>query len=241
MRGSYEAPKFDEHWDSRETCSICNRILRVSLGFTKILYLVHAYIVQGMHVDHKKIQFFLVWAFPTTLPLFRRFFRLYIHERRFVKGLSYMAATLTIVTKKGSLACMDRIYEAFDKHEKVINSCLVSFISDFSQPFAIECDVSGKGVGLVTMQRRFPMEIETRELKYLENDFSMYDNKILVIMHIVAKIKKHLVYGRYMVEKNYNGLNFFLDQHDLNDEKKKGVSKIQFNYFYIVCLKDIKK
>jgi hypothetical protein len=44
---------------------------------------------------------------------------------------------------------MDEIsQQTFDKMKKVMSTCPVLALPDFSQPFILECDTSGEGIGV---------------------------------------------------------------------------------------------
>lgn len=86
--------------------------------------------------DLKMIQFFLVWLFTITLTMLIIFISLCNHLRIFVKEFFYIKTTIKIIPKKGALSCMDMTQE-LNKCEKIISSCLVFVISNFSQLFFI--------------------------------------------------------------------------------------------------------
>ena len=75
----------------------------------------------------------------------RSFFGLCIYYRRFVRGFSQLGAPLTDLTKKGAFQW------TFEKMKEVMSTCLVLALSDFSQPFDLECDASGVGIGAMLM------------------------------------------------------------------------------------------
>jgi hypothetical protein len=59
---------------------------------------------------------------------------------------------LTDLTKKGAFSWTDEAHMTFDKMKQVMSSCHVLALPDFTQPFVLECDASGIGIGVVLMQ-----------------------------------------------------------------------------------------
>jgi len=110
-------------------------------------------------------------------------------------------------------------------------------IPDFSLPFVVECDAFGEGIGAVLTQRAHKIEFESRKLNQLEKGYSIYDKKMLAIMHVLHKFRQYLVCRRFIVKTNHNSLRFFLNQRDLNDHKKKWVRKLKAYDFDIEYMK----
>ena len=75
----------------------------------------------------------------------------------------------------------------FEKMKKVMSSCLVLSLPYFSQPFVLEYDASGKGIGAVLMQKNHPIAFERRKLKDYERHYLIYDKEMLVILHALTK------------------------------------------------------
>jgi hypothetical protein len=73
------------------------------------------------------------------------------YYRNFFKGFSKLYATLTDLTRKGEFEWSDEAQSTFDKMKKVMSTYPVLSLADFSQPFILECDASGEGVGAVLM------------------------------------------------------------------------------------------
>jgi hypothetical protein len=59
--------------------------------------------------------------------------------------------------------------------KKVMSTCLVLSLPYFSQPFILECDASGEGIGAVLMQNRHPIAYESQKLRGLELLYTIYD------------------------------------------------------------------
>ena len=67
--------------------------------------------------------------------------------------------------------------------------CRVLAFLDFTQPFVLECDASGEGIGAVLMQGGHPIAFESRKLLPHKRLYSIYDKEMLAIMHALAKFR----------------------------------------------------
>ena len=70
-----------------------------------------------------------------------------------------------------------------------MSSCLVLALPDFTQPFVLECDASGVGIGAVLMQGGHPIAFESQKLLAHERLYAIYDKEMLAIMHALAKFR----------------------------------------------------
>ncbi|GJY90633.1 putative reverse transcriptase domain-containing protein [Tanacetum coccineum] len=88
----------------------------------------------GIHVDPAKIESIKDWASPKTPTEIRQFLGLAGYYRRFIKGFSKIAKSMTKLTQKG------------------INAPILA-LPEGSEDFVVYCDASHKGLGVVLMQR----------------------------------------------------------------------------------------
>jgi hypothetical protein len=124
---------------------------------------------------------------------------------------------LTDLTKEGAFRLTRESQKAFDKLKEVMSTCPVLALPDFTQPFVLECDASGTGIGAVLMQNRHPIAFESRKLREPERLYCIYDKEMLPIMHALAKFRQYLVGGRFVVRTDHNSFRYFLEQKDLNE------------------------
>ena len=99
------------------------------------------------------------------------------YYRKFVKSFSQLAAPLTNLTKEGAFSWLDTAQRAFDRLKEVMSSCPVLALSDFTQPFVLECDASGEGISAVLMQGGHLIAFESRKLLPHERLYSIYDKE----------------------------------------------------------------
>lgn len=54
-----------------------------------------------------------------------------------------------VLTNNGALRMEDRAQAAFEHLKEVMSSCPLLVLPNFTQPFTLECDALGEGVGAV--------------------------------------------------------------------------------------------
>ena len=229
--------QLDEILTIMEEQSLYAKASKCEFGLREILFLGHVISAEGVQVHQEKIQAILDWPTPRSLTELRGFFGLCSYYRRFVKGFSQLGAPLTDLTKKGAFCWTAEAQRAFDKLKEVMSSCPVLALPDFTQPFILECDASGEGIGAVLMQNRHPIAFESRKLRGAERLYSIYDKEMLAIMHALVKFRQYLVGGKFVVRTDHNSLRYLLEQKDLNERQQKWVSRIQAYDFDIEYVK----
>jgi hypothetical protein len=143
---------------------------------------------------------------------------------KFVKGFSQLCAPLTDLTKKGGFKWSEEAQIMMHKMKKVMSTCPVLAVPDFSLLNTLECDASGEGIGVVLMQNRDPLAYDSRKLRGPELLYNIYDKEMLAIMHALAKFRQYLVGARFVVKSDHNSLKYLLEQKDINERQHKWVS-----------------
>lgn len=68
-----------------------------------------------------------------------------------------IARPLTDLLKKGNFGWNEASAKSFNQLKLAMTSALVLAMPDFSQPFSIECDASGKGLEAILTQNKRPI------------------------------------------------------------------------------------
>ena len=100
---------------------------------------------------------------------------------------------------------------AFDRLKEVMNTYPVLALPDFTQPFVLECDASGEGVGAILMQGGHPIAFKSRKLLPHERLYLINDKEMLGIMHALAKFRQYVVGNNFRVRTDHNNLRLFLE------------------------------
>ncbi|GJW38504.1 putative reverse transcriptase domain-containing protein, partial [Tanacetum coccineum] len=117
-----------------------------------VQFLGHVIDSQGIHIDPNKIESIKDWASPKTPTKIGQFLGLAGYYRRFIKGFSKIAKSMTKLTQKG-----------------------VKFVWGDKQEAAFQLDASIKGLGAVVMQREKVIAYASRQLKIHEKNYTTHD------------------------------------------------------------------
>lgn len=119
----------------------------------EVQYLGHIISGEGVQIDPQKISVILQWPIPKSLKALRGFLDLTSYYRRFIHNYGRMARPLTQLLKKGNFAWTEESKRAMQQLQTAITTAHVLMMPNFSQPFCIECDASGTGLGAVLSQK----------------------------------------------------------------------------------------
>lgn len=141
----------------------------------------------------------------------RGFLRLTSYYRKFIKSYGSIAQPLTDLLKKDSFLWSDKALEAFTRLREAVTHLLVLALPNFSKPFIIECDASGRGLGAVLMQdqRSITFHIQALKAKYLH--LSTYETELMALAFTIKKWRSYLVGRPFVVKTDHQSLKFFLE------------------------------
>lgn len=75
------------------------------------------------------------------------------YYRRFIRNYAMLASPLTDLLRTDSYSWTPEAQDAFKKLKSCLSSTPVLALPDFSQPFQVETDDSGMGIGVVLSKR----------------------------------------------------------------------------------------
>jgi hypothetical protein len=92
---------------------------------------------------------------------------------------------LTALLKNNSFTWTLAADQAFQALKEAMCTTLVLALPDFTNTFVLECDPSGRGIGVVLMQEGRPLAFTSKQFSDCHLGQSIYEKEMLAIMHAV--------------------------------------------------------
>ncbi|GAU35592.1 hypothetical protein TSUD_295280 [Trifolium subterraneum] len=188
------------------------KLSKCSFGMSEVDYLGHTIFGMGVIMDKTKVQAVLQWPTPTNLKQLRGFLGLTGYYRRFIKSYATIASPLTDLLKKDSFNWSDNAMKAFNTLKQAITSAPVLILPNFSQPFMLETDASGIGIGAVLSQQGHPIAYFSKKLGPTSQKQSGYLREFRAITEALAKFRHYLLGHKFIIRTDQQSLESLLDQ-----------------------------
>jgi hypothetical protein len=209
---------------------------KCAFGASEVEYLGHLVGKDGIRVDPKKIEAMQDWPHPKTLKSLHGFLGLTGYYRKFVKNYGKIATPLTALLKKNSFTWTPAAAQDFQTLKMAMCTTPVLTLPDFTKTFVLECDASGKGIGVVLMQEGRPLAFTSKQLSERNLGKSIYEKEMLAILHVVDLWRPYLLGQHFQIKTDHQSLKYFLEQRISSPEQQKWVTKL-FGYDYEIIYK----
>jgi hypothetical protein len=103
---------------------------------------------------------------------------------------------------------------------------LVLRLPNFSQPFMIECDASGEGLGVVLMQEGRPLTYMSQGIKGKSLHYSTYGKELLALVMAVRKWRPYLLGQQFKIKTDQEAIKHIFEQRIGTPLHQKWVSKL---------------
>ncbi|GJZ92333.1 putative reverse transcriptase domain-containing protein [Tanacetum coccineum] len=128
----------------------------------------------------------------------RQFLGLAGYYRRFIKGFSKIAKSMTKLTQKGiKFDWGEKEENAFQLIKQKLCSAPILDLPEGSEDFVVYCDASHKGLGVVLMQREKVISYASRQLKVHEKNYTTHDLE-LGLQHILDQKELNMRQRRWL-------------------------------------------
>ena len=185
-------------------------------------------------MQSNKIKAVLSWPTPHNVKGVRGFLGLIGYYCKFIQGYDNIAKPLTELTKKCNFQWGQEAQVAFEQLKEAIVTTPVLRLPNFSQPFEIECDASGKGIGTVLMQKRHPIANFSKALSEWNLAKSAYEWEIMALALAVQHWRPYLLGRQFKVFSDQKSLHY-LQQRITTLDQQNWVAKLlgyNFEIFY---------
>jgi hypothetical protein len=209
---------------------------KCAFGASEVEYLGHLVGKDSVRVDPKKIEAMQDWPHPKTLKSLRGFLGLTGYYCKFVKNYGKIAAPLTALLKNNSFTWTLAAAQAFQTLKMAMCTTPVLALPDFTKTFVLECDISGKGIGIDLMQESQPLAFTSKQLSERNLGKSIYEKEMLAILHAMDLWQPYLLGKRFQIKTDHQSLKYFLEQRLSSPEQQKWVTKL-FGYDYEIIYK----
>lgn len=148
------------------------------------------------------------------------------YYRRFIKDFRSIVKLLIDLLKKDSFTWTDSATSAFKSLQTALSSPPVLSLPDFTKPFLIETDASGKGIGAVLMQDKHLIAYISKSLGPKQQVLFIYERELLVIVYAVQKWSTYLGHAPFVIKNDQKSIKFILDQRLHTPFQQVWVSKL---------------
>lgn len=200
-------------------------------GQQHVEYLGYIISAQGVATDPEKIAAVQNWPIPTTVTQLRGFLGLAGYYRRFIKHFGIICRPMFNVLKKNEFQWGPDQQQAFEALKLKLSQAPVLALPDFTQPFVLETDASGYGIGAVLMQGGQPLAYFSKSLGIKAAAFSTYDKEALAILEALKKWKHYFLGSSLLIRTDQASLKYINEQRITDGIQHKLLIKLMsFDY-----------
>ena len=187
------------------------------LAQKEIAYLGFIVTDKGVAADPQKIEAVRSYPTPTDLKHLRSFLGLASYYRRFIANFAKIANPLHALTCKDTPFLWDSTcQQAFESLKQCLIAAPVLAFPNFDNPFLMETDASGIGLGAVLAQKQEdgsvrPLAYASRSLQKHERNYGVTELEALAVVWGVKHFRPYLYVHRCDVYTDHEALKSLLN------------------------------
>jgi hypothetical protein len=209
---------------------------KCSFAQSSISYLGHIVSAGGVGPDPEKIEAMVNWPVPTHIKKLRGFLGLTGFYRKFIHNYATIAAPLTALLKKDSFCWNDAAQNAFEQLKVAMTQAPVLALPNFEEPFEIETDASGLGMGAVLCQQGHPICFYSNKFCPKLLNSSTYVRELCAITSAVKKWRPYLLERKFVIHTDQRSLRELMTQIVQTPEQHFYLAKL-LGYSYEIVYK----
>ena len=163
-------------------------------------------------MDQEKVKAILEWPSPKNVFEVRSFHGLASFYIKFIRNCSHINAPMLETIKKNNQPFMwtEEVEKSFQTLKKKGSEQLVLVIPDFTKPFQVRCDSSGKAIGVVLSQDDRLVAYFSEKLNDAKHKYSSYDQEFYAIVQELKKWRHYLMFGEFFLYTNNHALQYII-------------------------------
>jgi hypothetical protein len=202
-----------------------------TFGQSSVEYLGHIISSQGVATYPAKIAIIQNWTTPTTVTQLKAFLGLTGYYKRFIKDYGVICIPLFTALKKDAFLWGPDQEQACLNVKFIMSQPPVLALPDFTQPFVLEADASGSGIGAVLMQRGQLIAFFSKNLGPKAMAASTYEKEALAIIEAIKKWKHYFASTSIIIRTDQQSLKYIHEQRLVEGIQHKLLIKLLgFNY-----------
>ncbi|GJY93175.1 reverse transcriptase [Tanacetum coccineum] len=167
-------------------------------GTSHVEYLGHVISAEGVSTDPSKIKAMQDWPIPASLKQLRGFLGLTGYYRRFIKNFIGISRPLTTLLKN-AFKWNTKAQTSFEHLKLAVIFAPILGLPNFEQPFIVETDASGVGLGAVLQQNGHPISYLSKTLSEKHQALSTYEKEFLVVLMALEKWRGYLLDRHFVI------------------------------------------
>ena len=176
----------------------------------------------GIKVDESKVETIKNWPTPKNVSEVRSFHGLAGFYRRFVRDFSTIAAPLNNLVKKDMrFKWTPECEKAFQTLKDKLIAAPVLKLPNFEEPFQVECDASGIGIGGVLSQGGRPVAYFSEKLRGAQLNYPVYDKELYAVIRCLQTWQHYLMAKEFVIYSDHESLKYISGQKRLDKRHAK--------------------
>lgn len=168
----------------------------------------------------------VAWPTPTNVKYLMGFLGLTGYYRKFIQGYGLLSRPLTELLRKDNFKWNKETDAAFQKLKEAMTTAPILALPNFDQPFTLETDASGKGLGAVLMQNQRHIAYMSKTLSIKNQALSIYEREFLDVIVAVLKWRNYLQGHKFIIKTDQQALRYLLDQKSMNPTQQRRLTKL---------------
>ena len=190
---------------------------KCSFAQKKVEYLGHVVSEEGIYTDLKKQEVVANFPVPKDVKVLQSFLGLASYYWKFVPNFATMAGPLHSLTKKDAMFVWSaQCQQALEQLKSLLTSAPVLAFPNFANPFILETDASGTGLGAVLVQKQTDGTVRlvayaSRSLQAHEKNYGITELEGLGFVWAVKHFRSCLYGQQCEVYTNHEALKSLLN------------------------------